>query len=82
VSYQDVDTWNAKFAAATEGRATADILRELDRSHADFMRAAETVPEERLVPERTGYKLVDLNSRHHYREHIADILEWRKRRGR
>jgi len=81
VSYADVDAWNAKFAAAKRDWATADILRELEESHGAFMRTAETVPDERLVPERTGYKLVDLNSRHHYREHIQDVLGWRQRRG-
>ena len=29
VSYADVDAWNAKFAEAKRGWATADILREL-----------------------------------------------------
>jgi Protein of unknown function (DUF1706) len=81
VSYSDVDTWNGKFAAAVQGRSNAEILRELEQSHADFMRAAGAVPDERVVPERTAYKLVDANSRHHYREHIEDILAWRKRGG-
>jgi len=80
VSYADVDAWNAKFAAAVHG-SNAEILGELDRSHADFMRTAATVPDERVVPDRTAYKLIDANSRHHYREHIEDILAWRKRRG-
>ena len=81
VSYNDVDAWNAKFAAAKQAWATTDIVRELEQAHADFMRAAQTLPEERVVPERTAYKLVDANSRHHYREHTEDILAWRKRRG-
>jgi hypothetical protein len=81
VSYSDVDAWNAKFAATTQGRSNAEILRELEQSHADFMRAAGTVPDERVVPERTAYKLVDANSRHHYHEHTEDILAWRTRRG-
>ncbi|HEU5189597.1 MAG TPA: ClbS/DfsB family four-helix bundle protein [Methylomirabilota bacterium] len=80
VSYSDVDAWNAKFAASVHG-SNAEILGELDRSHADFMRTAATVPDERVVPDRTAYKLIDANSRHHYREHIEDILAWRKRRG-
>jgi len=80
VSYSDVDAWNAKFAAAVHG-SNAEILRELEQSHADFMRAAATVPDERVVPDRTAFKLIDANSRHHYQEHSADILAWRKRRG-
>jgi hypothetical protein len=81
VSYSDVDAWNAKFAVAKQGWATPDILRELEQAHGDFMRAAQALPEERVVPERTAYKLVDANSRHHYQEHTQDILAWRKRRG-
>ena len=81
VSYSDVDAWNAKFAAAVHGRSNAEILRELDQSHADFIRAAGTVPDERVVPDRTAWKLIDANSRHHYQEHTADIQAWRARRG-
>ena len=40
VSYDDVDAWNARFADARKTAATADILKELDASHAAFMRAA------------------------------------------
>jgi hypothetical protein len=81
VSYNDVDAWNAKFAGAKQAWTTPDILREFEQAHADFMRAAHTLPEERVVPERTAYKLVDANSRHHYQEHTRDILAWRQRRG-
>ncbi len=69
VSYEDVDAWNGRFADAKKTAATADILAELDASHAAFMRAAATVPDERYVPGKTAHKIVDLNSRHHYQEH-------------
>ncbi len=81
VSYDDVDAWNAKFAAARKGAATADILKELDASHAAFMQAAAGVPEDRYVPGKTAHKIVDLNSRHHYHEHREQIEAWRKRAG-
>lgn len=81
VSYDDVDTWNAKFAAAQKEAATAEILRELDASHAAFMQAAAGVPEDRYVPGKTAHKIVDFNSRHHYHEHRGQIEEWRKRGG-
>ena len=79
VSYDDVDAWNAKFAEAKKREATANILKELDSSHAAFMQAAEGVPEDRYVPGKTAYKIVDFNSRHHYQEHRAQIEDWRKR---
>jgi hypothetical protein len=77
VSYDDVDAWNGRFAQARKTAATAEILRELDASHAAFMQAAAEVPEERYVPGKTAYKIVDLNSRHHYREHRQQIEQWR-----
>ena len=80
VSYDDVDAWNGRFADARRTAATADILKELDASHAAFLQAAAGVPEERYVPGKTAHKIVDLNSRHHYQEHRAQIEEWRKRK--
>ncbi len=80
-SYEDVDGWNARFADAKKSWTTADILRELDASHASFMTAAGAVPEVRFVSGKTAHKLVDLNSRHHYQEHRQQIEAWRKSRG-
>jgi hypothetical protein len=81
VSYEDVDAWNARFAEARKATATAEILGELDASHATFMQAAAEVPDQRYVPGKTAHKIVDLNSRHHYREHRRQIEEWRRRQG-
>ena len=80
-SYEDVDAWNAKFAAAKKSSTTGDILKELDASHGYFMKAAGSVPEERYVPGKTAHKLTDLNSRHHYAEHGREIADWRKKKG-
>ena len=80
VSYDDVDAWNARFADARKSAVTADILRELEASHAAFMQAAAGVPDERYVPGKTAHKIVDLNSRHHYHEHRQQVEEWRKRK--
>ena len=80
-SYEDVDGWNAKFAAAKKSWATGDILKELDASHAYFMKAAGSVPEERYVPGKTAHKMTDLNSRHHYAEHGREIADWLKSKG-
>jgi hypothetical protein len=80
VSYEDADAWNAKFAAAARGTAVADVLLEFDRSHAEFLRSADHVPAERFQPGRTAWRIVDLNSAHHYREHGDQIRAWRKAR--
>jgi hypothetical protein len=82
VSYDDVDAWNAKFAAARKATSAREVLNDLERSHADFMRAAAAVPTERLQPGKTAWKIVDLNSAHHYKEHGDQIRAWRAAKGR
>ena len=76
-SYDDVDGWNARFAAAKRTWAVADVLLELDRSHEAFMHASAAVPDERVVPGKTAWKIIDHNSAHHYKEHGDQILAWR-----
>jgi hypothetical protein len=81
VSYDDVNAWNARFAAAVRDTPIADLLLELDRTHQHFLQAAAGVPDERFQPGKTAWKLVDLNSAHHYREHGEQIRAWRASRG-
>jgi uncharacterized protein (TIGR03083 family) len=81
VSYDDADGWNAKFAAAVRHLPAADALRDLEGTHAAFLRAAAEVPEERFQPGKTAYRMVDLNSGHHYKEHGDEIRGWRTSRG-
>jgi hypothetical protein len=81
VSYDDVDAWNAKFAAAARSTDVSDLLLELDKSHEYFIRTAAAVPAERFQPGKTAYKIVDLNSAHHYRDHGDQIRAWRATRG-
>jgi hypothetical protein len=81
VSYDDVDGWNARFAAAWRATPVADVLLELDRTHEAFLRAADAVPGDRFQMARTAWKIVDGNSAHHYREHGEQIRSWRAARG-
>ncbi|MBI2202582.1 MAG: ClbS/DfsB family four-helix bundle protein [Candidatus Rokubacteria bacterium] len=81
VSYDDVDAWNAKFATVARATSVADLLLELDKSHEYFLRAAAGVPADRFQPGKTAFKIVDLNSAHHYREHGGQIRAWRATRG-
>ena len=80
-SYEDVDAWNAKFAAAKKDSPVSEVLRELDLSHEYFMALAARVPEERFVPGKTAYRIVDLNSAHHYKDHGDQIRAWRQSKG-
>ena len=81
VSYDDVDAWNARFAAARRNTAVADVLLELDKTHEYFLRAAAAVPAERFQPGKTAWKIVDQNTAHHYREHAEQIRAWRTSQG-
>ena len=81
VSYDDLDGWNARLVAARQGLTVAGLRAALDVSHRDFLAAARAVPESRFEPGRTATRVVDLNGPHHYREHTAQILAWRRRTG-
>jgi hypothetical protein len=81
VSYDDVDSWNERFAAAWRTTPVADVLLEMDRTHEHFLKAAAAVPAERFQPGKTAWKIVDGNSAHHYREHGDQVREWRVARG-
>jgi hypothetical protein len=81
VSYEDVDAWNARFAAAARDKAVADVLLEFDESHEDFMHAADQIPDDRFQANKTAYRIVDGSSAHHYREHGDQIRAWRAERG-
>ena len=80
-SYEDVDAWNSKFAGAKKDSPVSEVLMELDTSHAYFMAQAAEVLEERFVPAKTAYRIVDLNSAHHYKEHGDQIRAWRQSKG-
>jgi hypothetical protein len=81
VTYDDVDAWNAKFVEARRGASVREAVAELERSHRDFVRAAAAVPAERYQPDKTAWKIVDLNSAHHYKEHGDQVRAWRATRG-
>ena len=81
VSYDDVDAWNARFAAGAQDREVSDLLLELDRTHQDFMHAANRVPTERWEPGKTTHRIVDANTANHYHEHADQIRAWRASRG-
>jgi uncharacterized protein DUF1706 len=81
VSYDDLDGWNARLVTARRGLTVEGLRAALDVSHRDFVAAAGAVPEARFGPDKTATRIVDLNGPHHYREHTAQILAWRRRVG-
>jgi len=73
----EVDAWNETFVSAKRTTPVAEVLLELDKSHEYFMHAAAQVPDERFAEGKTAWRIVDLNSASHYREHGTQILAWR-----
>jgi hypothetical protein len=76
-TYDDFDAWNARFVEAKNGVKNVDVLAELDASHRDFVAAAAALPEPHLAKDAAARDLFDGAGPGHYREHAAQIREWR-----
>jgi len=76
-AYDDFDGWNARFVEARRDVKTGDILREADVSHADLLHAVARLGDDTLSPGQPARSLIDGVAADHYREHAAQILEWR-----
>ncbi len=76
-TYDDFDGWNARFVADKAGVKIADVLAELQASHRDFVAAATTVPEQHFAEGGAALGPFDGAGAGHYREHAAQIREWR-----
>lgn len=77
-AYDDFDAWNARFATAKRAAKTSEILDDLEASHRDFVAAAAALAHEHLEPDATARKIIDGTGPEHYREHAAQIAEWRR----
>ncbi|MGH7353530.1 MAG: ClbS/DfsB family four-helix bundle protein [Candidatus Rokuibacteriota bacterium] len=77
-AYDDFDAWNARFATAKRAAKTSEILDDLEASHRDFVAAAAALADEHLEPDATARKIIDGTGPEHYREHAAQIAEWRR----
>jgi hypothetical protein len=81
-TYDDFDRWNARFVDARKDVATRDLVHAMDGSHRDFLRAVERLDDADLADGTTARSLVDGVSTAHYREHAAQITDWRSRAAR
>jgi hypothetical protein len=77
-TYDDFDAWNARFVERKRGVKVADVLAELDASHHQFVAAAAAVPDTRFAADGVARSLVDGSGAGHYREHAAQIGQWRR----
>ena len=76
-TYDDFDGWNARFVADKHGVKMGDVLAELDDSHRGFIVAVAAVPDARIAADDGVRSLVDGSGAGHYREHAAQIRQWR-----
>jgi uncharacterized protein (TIGR03083 family) len=81
----DPDAWNAKFALEFAPISGSTILATWQQVHANFLRAADALPDDRFGEKdgkpMTANRMLADNGSEHYKEHSAQILEWRKAQG-
>jgi hypothetical protein len=78
-TYDDYDAWNARFVERKAGVKAAEVLAELESSHRRFVGAAAALPERHWAPGGAARDPFDGAGASHYREHAAQIREWRLR---
>ena len=77
-TYDDFDAWNARFVDRKAGVKAADALAELEHSHRQFVAAASALPESLFAAGGAARDPFDGAGAGHYREHAAQIREWRR----
>ena len=86
VDYSNSDDWNAKFAREMAPISPATVLATWQQTHMNFVRAARSVPDDRYGVgdegrPKTANRILEGNGSDHYKEHGAQIREWRQREG-
>lgn len=76
-AYDDFDAWNARFVEQKTGVKTAEVVAELEASHRAFVSAAAAVPERFFAPGAAAVAPFEGAGAGHYREHLAQIRQWR-----
>ena len=77
-TYDDFDAWNARFVAEKAGVKAADARADVEASHRAFLAAARDVPDQHLAAGGAARDLFDGVGPAHYREHTAQIRDWRR----
>jgi hypothetical protein len=81
-SPETTDRWNARERFARADRPLTQVRRELEESHRRALAALADLPDEKLNLDMDGGTFLELyavDTYDHYREHIAQVLSWRKR---
>ena len=75
--YDDFDSWNARFVEAGKHAQHAEILADLEASHRALATAAGALGDEHFAVDAPARELLEATGAKHYREHAAQIREWR-----
>jgi hypothetical protein len=86
VDYSNSDEWNAKFSLALRPQLPTTVVAEWQQTHMNYVRAAQAVPDDRFGVSddgrpKTVNRLLETSGYGHYKEHAAQIREWRKSEG-
>ena len=81
VDYSDADAWNAKFSLVMKQQLPSTVVAEWGQVHQVYMKAARAVPDDRFGEGKTVNRLLEASGHGHFREHAAQIREWRKTQG-
>src|SRR5262245_53632270 len=77
-TYDDFDAWNARFVAEKTGVKAVDAAADVEASHRAFLAASREVPDQYFESGGAARGLLDAVPPAHYREHPAQIREWRQ----
>jgi len=85
VDYSDSDAWNAKFASIARAVDARTLIAGWEQTHMTFVNAARALPDDRFGETdgkpKTANRLLETSGFGHYREHAAQIRDWRQRAG-
>lgn len=86
VDYSDTNAWNAKFALVMKQQLPTTVIADWGQAHQVYLKAAQAVADDRFgVTEdrklKTVNRLMETSGYGHFREHAAQIREWRQRAG-
>lgn len=73
VDYSDSNGWNARFAAAMKAQSATTVLAELKQSFANYLRAAQAIPDDRWGEGKTINRLLETSGTGHYKEHLETL---------
>jgi hypothetical protein len=81
VDYSDADAWNAKFALVMKQQLPNTVIADWGQVYQVYMKAARAVADDRFGEGKTVNRVLEASGYGHFREHAAQIREWRQREG-